>query len=83
MVSELNYVMWFWNQITLCGFGIKLRYVVLESTYVRWFYRITYCGNIKTTLCGTISKVTNNVLKEQAKNHRSPINKKNGQLTMQ
>ena len=51
----------------LCGFLIKLRCVVLELNYVIWF-RPTQCGNIKTTLCCTISKVTNNVLKEQTKN---------------
>ena len=27
---KLNYIMWFLNQITLCGFGINLCYVVLE-----------------------------------------------------
>ena len=26
--------MWIWNYITLCGFEIKLRYVVLELNYV-------------------------------------------------
>ena len=38
--------MWFWNYITLCGFVIKLRYVVvLELNYAMWFWNyIKLCG---------------------------------------